>query len=75
MTDLGRNINRVLDNLDLSEQIPLPSDDSIPTDLQEFYADMGYLQHPDTRKEVKALAPYQLEVWRAMQMNKRVLVA
>lgn len=74
MTDLGRNLERVLRELDLTSTIPLPSDDSIPLEPEKFYADFGYLQHPETRQPVKQLAPYQVDVWKSMQQNKRTLV-
>jgi hypothetical protein len=68
---LGKGIAQALDSLDYSQSIPLPS--SIPIEPEQFYQDFGYLQHPLTRKPVTELAPYQLEVWKALFRFKRVL--
>lgn len=55
------------DGVDLSK-VPVP----VRPDL--FYADFGYLSHPLTRKPVPHLAPYQIEVWKALLECGRVLV-
>ncbi|MEM3160129.1 MAG: hypothetical protein QXJ74_05030 [Nitrososphaera sp.] len=46
----------------------------IPLEPGSFYADLGYLPHPRTRKPVLHLAPYQIETWKALLDCGRVLV-
>jgi hypothetical protein len=46
----------------------------VPVEPDLFYADFGYLSHPRTGKPVPHLAPYQIEVWKALQECGRVLV-
>lgn len=46
----------------------------IPVEPGAFYADLGYLPHPRTRKPVTSLAPYQIETWKALLETGRVLV-
>src|SRR2546425_10927592 len=74
MTDLGRSLERALNDLDFSTSIPLPPDESIPTDPERFYQSFGYLTHPRTAKPVTSLAQYQIDVMKSMQQNQRTLV-
>lgn len=47
---------------------------AVPAEPGAFYADLGYLPHPRTRKPVLHLAPYQIETWKALLESGRVLV-
>ena len=71
-SQLGRNLESVLKNIQLNDVLPL--DDNLPADPSQFYSSFGYLLHPLTTKPVKELAPYQINVWKAVIENKRVIV-
>ncbi|MEO9294290.1 MAG: hypothetical protein ABI347_01675 [Nitrososphaera sp.] len=47
---------------------------AIPAEPGPFYADLGCLPHPRTRRSVVQLAPYQIETWKALLECGRVLV-
>lgn len=72
-SQLGRNLDSVLKNIQLNDILPL--DDKIPVEPSQYYSSFGYLQHPCTRKLVKKLAPYQVEIWKAPHEQKRVLLS
>lgn len=46
----------------------------VPLDPQQFYEKIGLLPHPKTMKPVTRLAPYQIEVSRAIQDYRRVVL-
>jgi hypothetical protein len=71
-SQLGRSIEKVLADIDLSPSIPLT--DKIPLDPALFYEKLGYLRHPRTNQPVTSLAVYQIEVWKAVHQYRRVLV-
>lgn len=71
VSQLGRSIESILNDIDLSQHIPLP--ENIPVKPEKFYADFGYLRHPRTRQPVTQLAPYQLETWKGLHQYKRIL--
>lgn len=51
------------------------TDDSVPIDPQQFYQNIGLLEHPHTRQPVKKLTSYQLEAWRdAFRYRYRLVV-
>lgn len=68
---LGRSLESVLKNIDVSQDIPISED--VPIEPYKFYSFFGYLRHPITKKPVLQLTDYQLEVWNALLEYKRVL--
>src|SRR5688500_9701909 len=46
----------------------------VPLDPETFYKKFGIIRHPDTRKLVEQLTPYQYDVWLLMLKYKYLLV-
>src|SRR5687768_15101543 len=46
----------------------------VPLEPETFYKKFGIIRHPDTRKLVEHLAPYQYNVWELMLKYKYLLV-
>jgi len=73
MTDLARHLDRALNELDISSNVPLPLDSSIPIEPQAFFSDFSTITHPRTGEKVKALTSYQQAVWKAIFTHNKVL--
>lgn len=68
---IGRGIEQALADLDLSREMPLPTD--IPLEPEAFYQDFGFLKHPETRQPVERLSDYQYRTWRLFLEHRKLL--
>src|ERR1051326_3029728 len=58
----------------IDEQLDRLAKAQVPLEPELFYPFFGLLKHPETRKEIAQLAPYQYELWNNLFRYARVLM-
>jgi len=65
-----KTANKVFENQGYDNQLKLYSIEAIPTNLNEFYNNVGYFINQKTNEYVEELAPHQIQCWEDRELSQ-----